>query len=144
MKKNGYPFRDNILLMIGVQYAISLNEKLGIRIKTILSATVPDDPFPHCNLSSFRALNMLVCQSLNDWSWLITSPNIDKKIFKKKLFKIDEIRWAQNNQFPTELTTSCYKAKNKKIYHCGSCFACTRRKEAFKMANVEDKTKYRI
>lgn len=143
MKLLGHPLRDPMLYNIGVQYAISLNMTTSNDIKHIYSAAVPDDPFPHCGLTSLRSTNINICQNLNDWSWVISSPNIDKNLISQEFFKIQEIKWANINHIPLERTISCYDS-NKKINfaHCGVCLACKRRKEAFKLAKIKDKTNY--
>ena len=145
MKKNGHPLRDTMMQLVAVQYAISLSDRFG-EIKTIFSATGPEDPFPHCTLQSMRANNINICENLADWGWVITSPNIDKNIFKKPFGKIEEIIWATKNNLPIEKTISCYHPtlKNDEYYHCGECLACLRRKKAFKDAKIKDKTKYII
>jgi 7-cyano-7-deazaguanine synthase len=37
---------------------------------------------------------------------------------------------------------SCYRDSGEDFLHCGKCESCMRRKRAFLMAGVEDKTKY--
>lgn len=50
---------------------------------------------------------------------------------------------AEGIDFPWELTWSCYKGKHHMLdVHCGKCGTCVERKEAFRHANVEDKTQY--
>lgn len=44
---------------------------------------------------------------------------------------------------PFDFTWSCYKANTEGI-HCGDCGPCVMRQRAFKMAGVEDPTKYAI
>lgn len=146
MKKHGHPLRDTMMQLVAVQYAISLAQRHDRNIRTIFSATGPEDPFPHCTLQSMRANNINICENLDDWSWTITSPNIDKNIFDKPFGKIEEIIWAKQNNFPIEKSISCYKPilKKSNYYHCGKCLACSRRKKAFAGAKIEDKTKYII
>lgn len=144
MHNNGYPLRDTLLEMMAVQYAVALSEKTNSHIKTIFSANVIDDPFPHCALQAMRSTTINVCENLNDWEWQITSPNIDKNISKSTFTKVDEIKFCYSNDIPIEKSISCYKPKfiNNKIYHCGECLACMRRKKAFNDAKIEDKTLY--
>jgi 7-cyano-7-deazaguanine synthase in queuosine biosynthesis len=146
MKKKGHPLRDTVLQIVAVQYAISLSQKYNQEVKTIFSATGPEDPFPHCTLQSFRANTINTCENLGDWEWTITSPNIDKNIFTKSFGKVEEIVWADKNKIPLEKTISCYKPvfKGNVSYHCGECLACRRRKKAFFAAKIKDKTKYII
>ncbi|MGZ7069090.1 MAG: 7-cyano-7-deazaguanine synthase, partial [Methanobacterium sp.] len=42
---------------------------------------------------------------------------------------------------PLNLSYSCYMGENE---HCGVCESCMRRKRAFKEANIEDRTKYKV
>ncbi|MGZ7095731.1 MAG: 7-cyano-7-deazaguanine synthase QueC [Methanobacterium sp.] len=42
---------------------------------------------------------------------------------------------------PLSLSYSCYMGENE---HCGVCESCMRRKRAFKEANIEDETKYKV
>lgn len=140
MKSKGYPLRDTFIELLAVQYAISLKNDT----KTIFSANVIDDPFPHCALKAMRSTTVNVCENLDDWDWQITSPNIDQNISSNIYSKVDEIKFSTNNNIPIENSTSCYKPNiiNNKIYHCGECLACKRRKQAFIDAEVEDKTLY--
>lgn len=137
--KFGYPLRNTILQMIGIQYAVSLSCDSKQRISTVFCAQVPDDPFPHSTLSTLRTTTIDVCQSLGEWDWQITSPNIDPFLYDSKTDKKDIVQWAHKQRLPIEKTRSCYSAGN---LHCGVCLACKRRKEAFIEANVVDKTKY--
>lgn len=140
MKEKGHPLRDPVIQMIGVQYAISLNTKLEDNIKTILNAGVADDPFPHCTLKAMRANNIAICENLDDWEWVVTSANIDPFVTKMLYDKPLEIKWGQDNDLPLEKTFTCYQPIDGR--HCGKCLACTRRKQAFKEAGVEDLTEY--
>lgn len=138
-KKFGYPLRNNQMQFLGVQYAVYLSEKSGDRITTVLCSQVPDDPFPHSTLISLRLTTLTVCQSLDEWDWLITSPCIDHQLFGYDYFKHDLIKWADASGIPLEKTRSCYTSH---AISCGECLTCCRRKEAFKIANVEDRSKY--
>jgi len=139
-KKFGYPLRNTILQMVGVQYAISISEETNQKISSVLCAQIDDDPFPHSKLVSLRATTLDVCQSLGEWNWQITSPNIDPFLSRQKFMKKDMIRWAFNNKFPLEKTRSCYSNMET---HCGTCLTCRRRKKAFIDAGLPDLTEYR-
>jgi len=135
----GYPLRNTILQMVGVQYAISLSQKSKRKINSVFCAQLDDDPFPHSKLVSLRATTIDVCQGLDEWDWQITSPNIDILLSKIKTGKKEMVQWAYEHNLPIEKTRSCYS--NKKI-HCGICSACRRRKEAFIHAGLPDITEY--
>jgi 7-cyano-7-deazaguanine synthase len=137
-KEHGYPLRNTMLQMIGVQYAVSLLVK-NEKIKTVFCAQVIDDPFPHSTLSSLRINTMNICNGLEEWDWQITSPNIDPVLIKKSVGKVELIKWADEHGIPIEYTRSCYK---NSPYHCGSCLTCSRRKIAFEKAGLPDKTNY--
>ncbi len=136
-KQHGHPLRNTILQMLGVQYAISLLSN-GHKIKTVLCAQVPDDPFPHSTLTSLRINSVNVCENLGEWDWQITSPNMDP-LLGKNYGKIEMIKWSAQNDIPLEKTRSCYTSNEK---HCGICLTCLRRKEAFITASVKDETRY--
>lgn len=136
-KQHGHPLRNTILQMLGVQYAISLLSG-GHKVKTVLCAQLPGDPFPHSTLTSLRINTVNVCENLGDWEWQITSPNMDP-LLSRNYGKIEMIKWSAKNNIPLEMTRSCYTSK---VMHCGTCLACLRRKEAFKAALVKDKTQY--
>lgn len=138
-EKHGHPLRNTILQMVGVQYAISLLSS-GHEIKSVFCAQVPDDPFPHSTLTSLRVNTINICNGLDEWDWQITSPNIDPILSKEQLFKIDMVKWADNNGIPLERTRSCYTPDPKP---CGVCLTCRRRREAFKLAGVTDRTVYK-
>ena len=136
-RQHGHPLRNTILQMLGVQYAISLLSS-NRKIKTVFCAQVPNDPFPHSTLTSLRVNTINVCDSLNEWDWQITSPNMDP-LLSKDYGKIEMIRWSFENDIPLGKTRSCYSSNTK---HCGVCLTCSRRKKAFKAASVKDETLY--
>ncbi|GAK59298.1 7-cyano-7-deazaguanine synthase [Candidatus Vecturithrix granuli] len=139
MKEKGYPLRDPILLQYAVQYAYAIHQRYQKYPKTIFCALGPKDPFPHTKLVSLRSTTISVCQNLDDWDWLITSPNIDVFLREQAFDKPDEIRWAIQHNIPIEKTISCYQAQS---YNCGQCANCKRRQEAFKIAGIKDPTHY--
>lgn len=141
-QENGHPLRDTMLQMAAVQFAASLQSK-GHDIKTVFCAVMPEDYFPHSNLDSIRATNVAVCQNMGNWDWVITSPNIDPLLTDKPIWKPDEIRWAHNHSLSISETISCnVSSKATELLNCGTCSSCTRRKEAFVNANVDDSTIY--
>lgn len=141
-KQHGHPLRDTMLQMAAVQFAASLRAE-GVNVKTIFCAVMPEDYFPHSKLESIRATNIAVCQNMDDWEWQITSPNIDLQLEEKLVSKSDEIRWAADNNFPSEFTVSCnVAAEDTQFLNCGTCSSCERRKSAFDNAGVEDLTVY--
>jgi 7-cyano-7-deazaguanine synthase len=53
--------------------------------------------------------------------------------------KADIAREARRRKVPLELTWSCYQGRD---VHCGRCGTCIERREALKLADVEDPTQY--
>ena len=141
-KKHGHPMRDTVLQIAAVQYAVSLKSQ-GVTAKTIYCAVMPEDYFPHSNIESIRATNVAVCQNMDDWEWLITSPNIDLNLTDRPISKSDEIIWAHKHNLPIGLTVSCNVATAEtNLLNCGDCSSCNRRRAAFVEANTPDITEY--
>ncbi len=142
MKKHGHPLRDTMLQLAAVQYAVSLIPAEGV-IETVFCAVMPEDYFPHSSLESIRATNVAVCQNLDNWNWVISSPNIDSCLEQESIDKPTEIKWAYEHNIPVENTVSCNDSQaSMQLLNCGTCSSCERRKTAFQEAGVTDKTKY--
>lgn len=142
-KSKGHPMRDPIILLLGVEYAVAVSEKLGIKLRTVYSANVGDDPFPHCTLEGLRMNTINTCVNMNDWEWQISSPNVDSFLIERQFGKIEEIVWAREHKIPVEETTSCYQTSEKTNFTaCGTCKSCQRRHAAFIAAGFADPTVY--
>ena len=143
MTKFGYPLRDTIMFLLGVEYAVAVSQKCGSKIRIVYSANVLDDPFPHTTLMGMRANTLNVCVNMDDWDWQLTSPNIDSFLANYTFGKVDEIKWAIQKGIPIQKTTSCYRiSKETNFLSCGSCLACKRRHTAFLEAGLTDPTEY--
>jgi 7-cyano-7-deazaguanine synthase in queuosine biosynthesis len=141
-KKHGHPLRDTMLQMAAVQYGVSI-ESSGVIVRTVFCAVMPEDYFPHSNIESIRATNVAVCQNMDDWRWLITSPNVDPYLEQNSINKPSEIKWAYLHDLPVEKTISCNVATvETNFMNCGACSSCDRRREAFQSAGIMDKTEY--
>jgi len=141
-KENGHPLRDTVLQLAAVQYAISLKTKEG-DIETVFCAVMPEDYFPHSSLESIRATNVAACQNLNNWNWVLSSPNIDPFLSKRPIDKPSEIKWALKHNIPIHKSVSCNDAsKDTDLLNCGVCSSCKRRKLSFEAAGIVDKTEY--
>lgn len=82
-------------------------------------------------------------QNLNDWEWVLSSPNIDPILVDKVVSKADLIQWADDQNIPLQFSVTCNFAKKVVDFkNCGNCEGCLARKDAFKSAGVKDKTKY--
>jgi 7-cyano-7-deazaguanine synthase len=55
------------------------------------------------------------------------------------LNKNEIVELGEKVHAPMELSYSCYMGEEK---HCGTCESCMRRKRAFEMANINDRTPY--
>lgn len=141
-KEHGHPLRDTMLQMAAVQYAASL-ESAGPLVRNIFCAVMPEDYFPHSKIESIRATNVAICQNMDDWRWLITSPNVDPYLESVLIDKPAEIKWADQHGVPIEHTVSCNVASEEtSLLNCGVCSSCERRKSSFLHAGVKDKTVY--
>ncbi len=139
---SGYPLRNPALQILAVQYASSLESSHKEMCRTVFTGTVVGDGFAHNSLASMRAMTLATCENMDDWSWIITSPNIDP-IFNRLYDKVALIKWAAAQNIPLERTVSCGFARaNTDHLHCGICDTCIRRKELFAAAGIEDKTVY--
>lgn len=68
--------------------------------------------------------------------------NDDHDLKILSFFDIDKTEIARRGyelNVPFDLTWSCYKGGR---LHCGTCGTCTERKEAFKLAHLDDPTEY--
>jgi len=96
----GYPMRDPIMQGYAVQYATTLGAN------TILTGSMPNDPFPHNQLVAMRSQTLATCINMGDeWEWQITSPTLDPEL-GKQLTKEDLIAYAKENGLPHERTFS--------------------------------------
>ncbi len=132
-----YPARNPIIYLTAMEYAYSLQSK-KINIKTIFGAFPNSDYLYHSSLTALRSLNLLICHITHDWDWQVISIPIEKEFdncYDKEVY----IKYCCENDLPLEKTRSC--PKGGKI-HCGECIACWDRRNAFKKAKIEDKTKY--
>lgn len=138
-KKNLYPMRNEIMHFLAVQYAATLGED----VRTICNGATMEDTAASIEMNRINTL--AICERTKESNWNILSLNIDSQISKKLFFKQDEIIWAHKNKVPYEFTFTCVSPIkiDGSLYHCGQCFACKRKIEAFKIAKIEDKTEYK-
>lgn len=132
-----YPARNPIIYLTAMEYAYSLQSQ-GLNIKTIFGAFPNSDYLYHSSLTALRSLNVLICHITHDWNWQVISIPIEKEFdncYDKEVY----LKYCCDKGLPLEKTRSC--PKDGEI-HCGECIACWDRRNAFKKANLEDKTKY--
>lgn len=142
-RTRGYPLRDQLILGVAVQFAVTVEEPTSQLVRTVLSAVVPGDTMPHSNIEALRAMTVLTCQATDDWNWVISSPNVDPFLYGGCFDKVAEIRWAADHDLPVEITVTCNDATDEtNLRPCGQCSGCLRRREAFRVAGVVDRTDY--
>lgn len=87
--------------------------------------------FPDNTLEFLNAFNRVLDVGSFD-KVKIEAPLIDMN-------KVDIVKLGTKIGLPFELSYSCYKGSEE---HCGVCESCMRRKRAFDMAEIQDKTLY--
>ncbi|VVB78018.1 7-cyano-7-deazaguanine synthase [uncultured archaeon] len=145
----GLPLRNSTMQNLAVMYAVSLNGRYNLNIKTIFSASTGDDFIePEQGLLSLRTQTLSTCVQLGDWDWQITSPFTDPNIISENslgkdyhpIFKRDIIEYAMQNFIPVEKTRTCFSSD---LVADGTCFACQKRLKAFRELNMEDPLEYK-
>lgn len=127
MKSTVVPFRNGIMLAIAGGYA----ESIGFDCVILGNHAGDHTIYPDCRSSFIKAFSA----ALKEGTWKgveLVSPFCD--IRKEDIVKIGTELGIDYTK-----TYSCYKGMKK---HCGVCGTCTERKEAFKLAGIEDKTEY--
>lgn len=96
----GYPMRDPIMHGYAVQYATTIGTN------TVLTGSMPNDPFPHNQLVAMRSQTLATCINMgHEWEWQITSPTLDPEL-GEQMTKEDVVAYAKQNGFPHEKTFS--------------------------------------
>jgi 7-cyano-7-deazaguanine synthase len=127
MKSTVVPFRNGILLAIACGYAESVEAG-----KIIIASHGGDHAiYPDCR-SEFN-------QAMNEAMKLGTYKNVQLEAPFEKFKKEDVAKLGSTLGVDFSQTWSCYKGRE---LHCGKCGTCVERIEAFKLAGLEDKTKY--
>lgn len=127
MKVTVVPNRNMVLLSLATAWAVSLKAEVVAYAAHAGDHTI----YPDCR-PEFIA-TMAIAMGLCDWHkvGLMTPFSVYSKA--------DIVKLGEGLGVPFEKTYSCYKGRKK---HCGLCGTCTERKEAFKLAKVEDPTSY--
>jgi 7-cyano-7-deazaguanine synthase len=127
-RKVWVPGRNIVFTAIATSFAEAEgSEKIIVGWDQEEAATFPDNSKEF--LDAFN--QVLEIGSMDDIQ--IEAPLIDMD--KKNIVELGE-----KIEAPLHLSYSCYLGEED---HCGTCESCMRRKRAFKLANVEDRTKYR-
>lgn len=134
------PIRLGYYSLLAYEYALKLQTK-GIGVFDIFFGIVPDDgeTTRESTLTVLRAVNVYLCSVLGDWRYQVSAPIENKHRFT--LSKTKTILMSKAEQIPVGKTWSC---GTYQFRHCGFCNPCLRRQAAFKMAKVNDPTKYWI
>ncbi|ENN96304.1 exsB protein [Methanocaldococcus villosus KIN24-T80] len=134
MKAVWVPARNLIFLSIASGFAEAYEmDRVIIGINKEEGQTFPDNRIEF--IEAFN--NALKYGTLKDIK--VEAPLYDKS--KEEIVKIGhelEKKYGEVLRY----TYSCYKDNGKDFLHCGECESCMRRKRAFMLAKVEDKTEY--
>lgn len=127
MKATVVPNRNMIMLSLAIAYAITIGAE-----EVLYAAHSGDHAiYPDCRDEFVWA--MQEAARLCDWSQIrIVAPFL-------QLTKAQIVALGETLGVSYEFTWSCYKGG---LHHCGKCGTCVERKEAFKLAEVEDPTVY--
>lgn len=133
------PLRNAVFLQLSYIYAMTNGYEvvcLGSHLDDITLDENGEYMFPDCSPEFFKAFNLAMFKGTRneDTQTVITSASLEgyyKNDLIQNAFRLDkEVLFN---------SWSCYK--NDDI-HCGKCDSCVNRKNAFKLANVVDETKY--
>ena len=138
----GHPLRNSTMQNLAVMYAVSLDGKYDIKVRTVFTGSVGEDNTePETGLLSLRAQTLNTCINLGDWGWQVTSPLTDTALREEPIFKTQLIEYALERGIPLEKTRTCFGGEEEA---CGTCGACVKRLDAFEYVKVKDPVKYRI
>ena len=130
MKATVVPNRNMILLSVAGGYAS------GLGAKYVAYAPHKGDHiiYPDCRPEFVVAIRnaLRLGTGWNNDGVMLSAPFDD-------MTKADIVKLGAKLTVPFNKTWSCY---NGREYHCGVCGTCVERKEAFKLAGVEDPTIY--
>ncbi len=129
MKLTVVPNRNAIFLSI----AFGVASANGIDF-VVIGAHSGDHPiYPDCRPEFMKAFDLMEGVALDG----MRRPYLLTPFIQWDKSRI--VRCGAEHGAPYQLTWSCYKGG---ILHCGRCGTCVERKEAFRLAGVEDPTEY--
>ena len=119
------PFRNLIFASFGAMYGVENG------IYDIALGLVAEGGYSDCTEHFKDQLEKVLYESVRK-KINVHTPFINEE-------KADIIKYGKKDDFPYELTYSCYRGGP---IHCGQCNACILRKNAFKLAKITDPTEY--
>ncbi|WP_269479002.1 7-cyano-7-deazaguanine synthase QueC [Methanocaldococcus infernus] len=129
------PARNVIFLAIASGFAEAIDgEKIFIGINKEEGVTFPDNTIEFVEAFN-RALEYGTLNKVK-----VEAPLYDKT--KEEIVKLGKELEEKLGVKVLKYSYSCYKDNGESFLHCGECESCLRRKRAFKLANIEDETKY--
>jgi 7-cyano-7-deazaguanine synthase len=137
----GHPLRNSTMQNKSVEYAVALNNKLDLDIRTILTGSTADDNTePELGILSLRTQMLNACINTGDWKWQITSPFTEPTLENRPISKASLIKSAFWNGIPLEKTRTCFSGEEVAD---GTCLACVKRLKAFSDAGFADTLPYK-
>lgn len=127
MKSTVVPFRNGIMLSI----AVGIAESNGLKRVFIANHGGDHTIYPDCRPEFIDAINKASMTGTFE-HLTIEAPYTD-------MTKTDIALHGKRLQLDYSETWSCYKGGE---HHCGKCGTCFERREALKLAGIEDKTIY--
>lgn len=121
------PFRNGVMLAI----AASIADSRGLKGVMIANHFEPVDTYPDCSVTFIRAMNKATRAG--------TRSKVEVISPFEYISKADIVKIGATIGVDFAKTYTCYKGGAK---HCGRCYTCQARREAFKTAGVEDPTEY--
>lgn len=136
MKLTVVPNRNMIMLSIAAGAAIAAGYD---RIATAVHAG-DHAVYPDCRPAFVDDMDR-VLHTATEGFWGSPEEYIYQKLYAPfvNIDKAEICRIGHSHVVDWTLTWSCYQGEQK---HCGRCGTCVERKEAFKLADVEDPTEY--
>lgn len=127
MRSTVVPFRNGIMLSI----AAGLTENNGLQHVMIANHGGDHAIYPDCRPEFIEAMRQAVSSGTYNKADIFAPYTMITKADIARKGKLLGINYAE--------TWSCYKGGEK---HCGKCGTCVERKEALKLAGIEDNTEY--
>lgn len=127
MKSTVVPFRNGIMLSV----ACGLAESRGLKHVMIANHGGDHAIYPDCRGGFIDAMSAAMREGTYD--------GVDIIAPYTHITKGDIARRGAGLGVDYSLTYSCYKGGAR---HCGRCGTCVERKEAFKLAGIQDPTEY--